>query len=239
MNELKLKPCPFCGNKIKLIVCDDEGNIHYETGYENNPWSGIGYKLCHEIDDDPNQDCPIAGYKGQGEMGIYIYDTREDAIEAWNKRVTEEEKQKMNHEQTITWHERDTHGRFKELPEYGESILIATFEGVSYDEYHDFGSDGEYLIISGRNITDILAWAYMPEYKPGTLISESIERNKSKCYAHFTRVRESDGIVEITKCKNCLYYQDNNGGYPSEGCKWNKDETPDPDDYCSCGERMP
>lgn len=91
MNEAKLKPCPFCGNKIKLVVCDDEGNIHYETGYENNPWSGIGYKLCHEIDDDPEQDCPIAGYKGEGEMGIYIYDTREDAIEAWNKRVTDEE----------------------------------------------------------------------------------------------------------------------------------------------------
>lgn len=229
MNELKLKPCPFCGGEAKLIggrvytipEIDDSG-AYVGADIEVEP-SWVECQSCHaqgrdfcETDEDP-----------------------ENAVAVWNKRVTEEEEQKMNHEQTITWHERDTRGRFKELPEYGESILIATFEGVSYDEYHDFGSDGEYLIISGRNITDILAWAYMPEYKPGTLISESIERNKSKCYAHFTRVRESDGIVEITKCKNCLYYQDNNGGYPSKDCKWNKDETPDPDDYCSCGERMP
>lgn len=43
---------------------------------------------------------------------------------------------------------------------------------------------------------------------------------------------------EIIFCGECKYYQDNNGGYPHENCKWNKDETPDPDDYCSGGERI-
>lgn len=43
---------------------------------------------------------------------------------------------------------------------------------------------------------------------------------------------------EIIFCGECRYYQDNNGGYPHEKCKWNKDETPDPDDYCSGGERI-
>lgn len=43
--------------------------------------------------------------------------------------------------------------------------------------------------------------------------------------------------VPVVRCKDCRYYQDNNGGYPNANCKWCKDETPDADDYCSCGER--
>lgn len=43
--------------------------------------------------------------------------------------------------------------------------------------------------------------------------------------------------VPVVRCKDCIYYQDNNGGYPNADCKWCKDETPDANDYCSCGER--
>lgn len=43
--------------------------------------------------------------------------------------------------------------------------------------------------------------------------------------------------VPVTRCRDCRYYQDNNGGYPNADCKWCKDETPDANDYCSCGER--
>lgn len=43
--------------------------------------------------------------------------------------------------------------------------------------------------------------------------------------------------VPVVRCRDCLYWQDNNGGYPHEECRWGKDETPDPDDFCSCGER--
>lgn len=42
----------------------------------------------------------------------------------------------------------------------------------------------------------------------------------------------------VVRCKDCIYWQDNNGGYPVDGCKWRKDETPDPDDYCSWGDRQ-
>jgi hypothetical protein len=42
---------------------------------------------------------------------------------------------------------------------------------------------------------------------------------------------------EIVRCKDCLYWQDNNGGYPHPDCRWGHDETPDEDDYCSFGER--
>ena len=44
-------------------------------------------------------------------------------------------------------------------------------------------------------------------------------------------------IVEVVRCADCKYWQDNNGGYPHEECRWGKGETPDPDDYCSFGER--
>ena len=42
----------------------------------------------------------------------------------------------------------------------------------------------------------------------------------------------------IIHCKDCKYWQDNNNGYPVTDCRWNKDETPDADDYCSYAERM-
>lgn len=42
---------------------------------------------------------------------------------------------------------------------------------------------------------------------------------------------------EIIRCKECKYWQDNNNGYPVTDCRWNKDETPDADDFCSFAER--
>ena len=42
---------------------------------------------------------------------------------------------------------------------------------------------------------------------------------------------------EICRCKDCKYWQDNNGGYPHPECRWGHDETPEEDDFCSFGER--
>ncbi len=44
--------------------------------------------------------------------------------------------------------------------------------------------------------------------------------------------------VPVVRCGDCMYYQDNNGGYPHPDCRWGHDETPDADDYCSFGEKM-
>ena len=44
-------------------------------------------------------------------------------------------------------------------------------------------------------------------------------------------------VVEVVRCKDCRFWQDNNGGYPNMNCRWFVDETPDADDFCSYGER--
>ena len=84
---VELKPCPFCGRKdaVTISVCDDEGNYHGEIGcdYEQDPWSGLSYALAHEgwgrcilcTDNEP--------------MGGILFDTAEDAAEAWNRMVVE------------------------------------------------------------------------------------------------------------------------------------------------------
>lgn len=43
--------------------------------------------------------------------------------------------------------------------------------------------------------------------------------------------------IELVRCKECKYWQDNNGGHPHEECRWGKEETPDADDFCSYGEK--
>jgi hypothetical protein len=44
--------------------------------------------------------------------------------------------------------------------------------------------------------------------------------------------------ADFVRCKYCEYWQDNNGGYPNEECRWGHDETPDADDFCSFGKRL-
>lgn len=48
--------------------------------------------------------------------------------------------------------------------------------------------------------------------------------------------RQAADVVEVVRCKDCKYWQDNNDGYPHQECRWSNYETPDPDDYCSYGE---
>lgn len=43
---------------------------------------------------------------------------------------------------------------------------------------------------------------------------------------------------QVILCKDCRYWQNNNGGYPHPECRWGNDETPDEDDYCSFAERL-
>ena len=85
----EMKPCPFCGGEVSLVLCDDEGNLHDEA-YREHPYSGLGFMLHHAHEDNP--ECPIASYECDGGIlgGVYIYDTEEQAVEAWNRRVNDD-----------------------------------------------------------------------------------------------------------------------------------------------------
>ena len=82
LTKLTMRSCPFCGGKASLYVCDDEGNVHNEE-YANDPWSGLAYKIKHTVDDDKTGNCPIATDAGEG-VGMWYYDTADEAIDAWN-----------------------------------------------------------------------------------------------------------------------------------------------------------
>ena len=55
-------------------------------------------------------------------------------------------------------------------------------------------------------------------------------------YRDAQRFPAAADVVEVVRCKDCKYWQDNNDGYPHQECRWGNYETPDPDDYCSYGE---
>lgn len=87
-------------------------------------------------------------------------------------------------------------------------------------------------IDSGESVTD-----YSFYYDVLSLLKEQEKTRKfyaEKCDELYAVAKSR---VEVVRCKDCVYWQDNNEGYPHKDCKWREDETPDPDDYCSAGER--
>ena len=83
MNEKKLRPCPICGGEVRLQLTDEEGNFKDES-YLENPYSGVGYVLVHDISD--SESCPIATHCDEA-LGTNIYASKEAAINAWNGRT--------------------------------------------------------------------------------------------------------------------------------------------------------
>lgn len=60
---------------------DDEGNIHDEGGYEDDPWSGLAFSVRHYNEGVP---CPVK--TDPDETYFRMYDSRKDAVEEWNTR---------------------------------------------------------------------------------------------------------------------------------------------------------
>lgn len=84
--EEQLLPCPFCGIKPQIIICDDEGNIKRNPEeYLEDQWSGLSFALIHPIDEE--QSCPVATDKDDDlVLGNQLYDSLDEIIETWNKR---------------------------------------------------------------------------------------------------------------------------------------------------------
>ncbi len=92
--EAKLLPCPFCGIKPKIIICDDEGNIKRNPGeYIKEQWSGLSFALIHPIGKE--QCCPIATDEDDDiVLGNYLYGSLDEIIEMWNRRFISTETEK-------------------------------------------------------------------------------------------------------------------------------------------------
>lgn len=80
----------------------------------------------------------------------------------------------------------------------------------------------------------------MPKYvNADVLLNKLQDEISEQDYPYVVEI--INGMTEcdapVLRCKDCKYWQDNNNGYPHEECRWGHDETPDPDDYCSYGER--
>ena len=80
-NEDGFIPCPFCGGYPRIVVLDDEGNVHDEA-YEKNPWSGLRFGLIHY-----EADCPVSSGDPYEPTYRFSYDTRKHAVEDWNTRI--------------------------------------------------------------------------------------------------------------------------------------------------------
>lgn len=78
----EIKPCPFCGKEVGYYICDSEGNLKDED-YLEDPWSGIGYQIRHEMTD--GVECPIATHEFEG-VGALIYESLDELAKFWNSR---------------------------------------------------------------------------------------------------------------------------------------------------------
>ena len=68
-------------------------------------------------------------------------------------------------------------------------------------------------------------------------IGKTIIEYSESDIGYMIRKRHTVDAVEVVRCKDCKYWQDNNDGYPHEECRWGHGETPDANDFCSYGER--
>lgn len=113
-----------------------------------------------------------------------------------------------------------------------EAILLSAYTGFllvpNFSEVHKFCED-----TLGRPI-----WTH--EFADSCVqkeIQEKLRPQIMDLIQHPTALRGPTREM-VVLCKDCRFWQGNNGGYPHPECRWGNDETPDEDDYCSFAERM-
>ena len=74
MDEIKLKPCPFCGSLGKLYVCDASGQYYSNEGTVYIHGRATNHYLIR---------CKSCGIKTKA------YKTRKGVYRAWNRRVND------------------------------------------------------------------------------------------------------------------------------------------------------
>jgi len=82
-SERRLKKCPFCGKRPKIVFTDDEGNPKNQDSeeYLDEPWSGLYFWISH-----PEKDCVIRTDWRDRDHYTWAYDAPEAAVRDWNRR---------------------------------------------------------------------------------------------------------------------------------------------------------
>ena len=78
---------------------------------------------------------------------------------------------------------------------------------------------------------------YEPMFPDGETLKHAFDLTDETVDTLLTALRPVSR-EQVILCKDCMYWQGNNGGYPHPECRWGHDETPDEDDYCSFAERL-
>ena len=79
---------------------------------------------------------------------------------------------------------------------------------------------------------------YEPMFPDGETLKHAFDLTDETVDTLLSALRPVSREQQVILCKDCRYWQGNNGGYPHPECRWGNDETPDADDYCSFAERM-
>ena len=83
MDEIKLKPCPFCGGKAEYII-----NTNYER-CTTHGWK-FGIKCTNCMTELPMKDFLVtADLESNGEI-VFAKDDRKKAADMWNRRAEHE-----------------------------------------------------------------------------------------------------------------------------------------------------
>ena len=84
----KFAPCPFCGERPRIVFSDDEGNWKDQDDeeYLQDPWSGLSFRIAH-----PARECPVATDDRDYHESTYnwVYNSPEEAVEDWNNALKE------------------------------------------------------------------------------------------------------------------------------------------------------
>ena len=169
--------CPYCGGAMRIVVCDDEGNVvHNPETYLKNPWSGLTYGIQHNLKDVPEgYTCPIASFEEDNErMGTRLYDTENDAYNALFQRIPRFPRKPLEFDQIF---EKD--GVFIETTIGGESVCYPVLfdfcdqeagfpTGGSEKEdsvyYKVFGKEAKYAVAVNEYGKSWRCWGSYPMY---------------------------------------------------------------------------
>lgn len=138
----KLKPCPFCGGEARIQVTDEEGNFKSES-YLEDPYSGINYAIIHD-EMSSKEYCPIATNSDEMQ-GRYIYSSKQEAINAWNRRI--DDLSDLVEKETATAPDIEGDGYYKGELVYDTWICprCGTRYEIGYDEYEYCPKCGQHI----------------------------------------------------------------------------------------------